>query len=169
MAKLQTSIILEILGRPPEHVTEALNTLITKLSSEKGVKILEKTCHEPLPVEDTKDLFTSFAEIMLELDSISDYLGVLFAYMPANIELINPEKIILSNSDLNDLGNKLVRRLHDYDAITKKVILEHDIVLKKLQEVAPHLFQQPAHPTQSEQVPQQTNPQQEKPKKKKKK
>jgi len=143
MAKLQANIILEILGRPQEHVTEALNGIVAKLGTEKGVKILDKTCHEPLPVQDSKDLFTSFAEVMLELDSLENYLLVLFGYMPANIELIAPEKITLSNIDLNDLGNKLVQRLHNYDAITKKVLVEHDIVLKKLQEVAPHLFQQP--------------------------
>ncbi len=144
MEKLQIGIILEILGRPKENVKEALNNLVAKLGSESGIKILEKTLHEPKPVKDSKDLFTAFADILLELDSLNNYFGILFAYMPSHVEIIHPEKIHLSNFDFNDIGNKLVLRLHDYDAITKKAIYEREILLKKLQEVAPHLFKQQA-------------------------
>ena len=136
-------MVLEILGRPKEHVSEALNLLINKLGAEKGVKILEKTNHEPIPVESSKDLFTSFTELALELESLNDYFGVLFAYMPAHIEIIHPEKIAMGNIDLNELGNRLIQRLHDYDAITKKALVEKEIITKKLYEVAPHLFKQP--------------------------
>jgi len=139
MSKLQTNMVIEILGRPPEHVTEAINGIVDKIGTEKGVKILERTCHEPIPVEGSKNLFTTFADIMVELDSLDDYFKVMFTYMPSHIELISPEKITLINSDLNTLGNKLMQRLHEYDAITKKVIIEHDLALKKLQEVAPEL------------------------------
>lgn len=143
MEKLQTNIILEILGRPPEHIKEALNTLTAKLGSENGIKIIEKTIHEPIPVKDSKDLFTTFADITLELESLINYFSIIFSYMPSHIELINPEKIILTNIDFNDLGNKLIQRMHDYDAITKKALNDNKILMEKLQEVAPHLFNQP--------------------------
>lgn len=159
MSKIQTSMVIEILGRPPEHVTEAINGIVEKIGTEKGVKLLEKTCHEPIPVEGSKDLFTTFADIMVELDSLDDYFKVMFTYMPSHIELISPEKITLINSDLNMLGNKLMQRLHEYDAITKKVILEHDIALKKLQEVAPHLVSE-VNPQQAPLLP--SKPQQSK-------
>ncbi len=142
MAKLQANMILEILGRPQEHVKEALNALVTRLGSENGIKLLEKKHHEPIPVENSKDLFTAFAELTLELESLNNYFGIMFAYMPAHIELIQPEKITLGNIDLNELGNKLLQRLHDYDAITKKALVENEILAKKLQEIAPHLFKQ---------------------------
>ena len=143
MEKLQASMVLEILGRPKEHVKEALSALISKLDSEKGIKVLEKTIHDAIPVENTKDLFTTFAEITIELESLHNYFGILFAYMPSNIELISPQKIDLTNLDLNDLGNKLISRLHDYDAITKKTLYENEILVKKLKEIAPNLFKQP--------------------------
>ncbi len=143
MAKFQANMILEILGRPQEHVKEALNALVTKLGSENGIKLLEKTHHEPIPVENSKDLFTAFAELTLELESLNNYFGIMFAYMPAHIELVQPEKITLGNIDLNELGNKLIQRLHDYDAITKKALVENEILVKKLQEIAPNLFKQP--------------------------
>ncbi len=134
MGKLQVSIILEILGRPKEHLTESLNALIDKMNTEKGTRVKEKTIHEPVLVKDSKDLFTTFSEVFLELDSLEEYFEIMFRYMPSHIELINPEEIALQNSDLNQLASKLMQRLHDYDALAKKALMENDILLKRLNE-----------------------------------
>ncbi|MCX8158708.1 MAG: hypothetical protein N3D20_00200 [Candidatus Pacearchaeota archaeon] len=144
MKNLQVDIVLEILGRPKDYIKTALEQLIERLSKEKGVKIISQKIHEAKEIENKKDLFTSFAEVSLELDSLSSFFGILFAYMPANVELISPEKIELSNAELNELGNKLIARLHDYDAITKKIIVERNIALNELKKYAPHLFKKPS-------------------------
>lgn len=139
--KLQAQIILEILGRPPEHVTEALKLLVKNLGAEKGVRVISSKIHKPKPVENTKDLFTAFADVMLELDALENYFGILFGYMPSHIELIEPQSVTLTNFYLNDLANKLISRLHSYDAIVKKVSVDRELLLSKLKEIAPHLFQ----------------------------
>jgi len=156
MEKIQVFLVLEILGRPKEHVKEALNTIVMRMGSEKGVKIINKTYHDPVLVEGSKELFTTFAEVGLELDSLATYLGIVFAYMPSNIEVVKPEQLILTKSDLNSLANTLTQRLHNYDAVTKQALAERDNVIKKLYEIAPQLFQQKL---QTPQVPQtsQTN------------
>ena len=144
MEKLQAQIIIEILGRPPEHVEEALNTLISRMASEKGVKVLEKVIHKPVLVKDQKNLYTAFAEITLELDAITNLLGIAFAYLPSNIELIYPERIDFGNADLSSILNRLTQRLHSYDAITKKALADKEILLRRLAEVAPELFKKGA-------------------------
>jgi hypothetical protein len=148
MEKIRANLIIEILGRPPENVTEALTGIVDKLNTEKGMKIIDKTIHKPVTVKDSKDLYTSFAEVMVELDSVAHYFQVLFAYMPSHIEIISPSTIDLSNYDLNQIGNILAQRLHNYDAVAKNTIAERDIILEKLREIAPHLFKQQA-PEQS--------------------
>ena len=140
MVKFNVRIIIEILGRPPEHIKSSLSALIDRLGKEKGVKITERKIHEPIEVQDSKSLYTTFAEVIAELENLDTYMGIVFAYMPANIEIISPEQIILSNQELNLLANKLSARLHDYDNLTKRVVMERDSFLGKLQEVAPHLF-----------------------------
>lgn len=132
--KLQARLIIEILGRPSETVKEALNTVVVKMGTEKGVKILEKTYHKPIPVKDVKDLFTAFAEVSVELDSLANYFGLIFGYLPANIEIINPEKFSLLNQELNELGHALTQRLHNYDAIAKRLVFERDVLAKRLNE-----------------------------------
>jgi hypothetical protein len=140
MEKVQAIFVLEILGRPPEHLSSSLEMLVNKLGSEKGVKILNKTLNEPVKVEKSETLYTSFAEIELEFESLDVLLSIIFSYMPAHIEIIHPERLNISNANLNDLFNVLVRRLHEYDAITKKVLFERDKVLEKLKELNPELF-----------------------------
>ncbi len=140
MDKLQATMVLEILGRPAEHIKNALSSLVERLGSEKGVKVTEKMIHEPVDVKESKDLYTTFAEVSVELDSLANYFGILFAYMPAHIEIIYPTNFKLSNAEFNELGNKLLARLHEYDAITKKSIYERNFVMKKLKEIAPNLF-----------------------------
>jgi len=160
MGDIHVSLIIEILGRPEEHVKEALKTVVTKLGAEKGVKLITKNYHEPKAVEDSKDLFTTFAEVDIEIESLANYFGILFAYMPAHIEITQPEKITLHNSELNELGNSLMQRLHNYDAIVKTTVNERNFLLKKIEEISPELFKQLT--TQPESAPQE----EKKPKKK---
>ncbi len=142
MGEIKATLVLEILGRPAEHLKNALTELIDKLGAEKGIKILDKTVHEPAAVKEGKDLFTSFAEVSVEFETLENYFGTIFAYMPAHIEINSPSKFPLSNAELNEFGNKLLARLHDYDAITKKFIFERNFLINKLKESAPELFNQ---------------------------
>jgi len=167
MEKIQVNLILEVLGRPADYVKETVEALISKISAENGIKVLEKVLHDPLPIENSKDLFTSFVELELELDSLEIYFNIIFAYMPSNIEIVKPQKLALSNLDFNLLANKLVTRLHDYDALAKKAILENEILAGKLHEVAPHLFKN--QPSAQETAPEVKKPEKisKKPSKKK--
>lgn len=140
MEPLQIQLILEILGRPAENVKQALASIVTKLSNEQQVKILEHTLHEPVPVKDVKDLYTAFADITLEIRSLDAYFNVLFMYLPSHVELLYPENISLSNAELNAFANSIMQRMHQYDATVKNVLVERDIFLRKIQELAPQVL-----------------------------
>mgnify|MGYP001591207387 FL=1 len=142
MKKIKARMILEILGRPPEHIQEAMTALLQRLKSEPGVKILEETHNHVVPVEENKDFFTTFSEIVFEVDSLTMYYGVIFAYMPSNVEVLSPQEVVMGNADLNEITGILTQRLHDYDSIAKRMVSERHILEQKLREVAPHLFQQ---------------------------
>lgn len=153
MENIRVAIILEMLGKPKEHLAEAMAKILSSLESEKGVKVAGKTVHEPVPVKESDSLFTTFAEVELEIDTLDNYLRIMFAYLPSHVEVIYPEKLSVSNTALNDLGNAVVQRMHNYDAIVKKVLADRDILVKKLQEVAPHLFRQQKPVQASEEKP----------------
>ncbi len=140
MEPLTVHAILEVLGRPAENVTDALKIIVDKMKAEKELKLISHKIHEPVPVKDSDNLFTSFVEVELELPSLNHLFSFLFVYMPANIEISYPENLTLSNQDLNQMTNQLMHRMHQYDAIAKNALSEKDFVMKKLYEVAPHLF-----------------------------
>jgi len=167
MEKIQANAVIEILGRPKEYIYDSLKNLIkVKIANEKGIKVIEQDVHEPVLAKDSKDLFTTFAEITLDFDSLDVYLNFMFAYMPSHLDIAYPEELVLKNEDLNLLGNRLSQRLHDYDAIVKNALMENEILKKKLMEVAPHLFNQQT-PKISEVNPPKTKARKAKPKKKK--
>jgi len=133
--KVSAVMILDIIGRPPEHLVESLEKIIEDMGKEQGVTLKSKKIKEPAPMKDQKDFYTTFAEIEVEVDEIL-YLAILmFKYMPAHIEIISPELIALSNNGFNDILNELTRRLHGYDEIARIMQVEKQILLKKIQEL----------------------------------
>jgi len=137
---IQVQFVIEILGRPPEHIEEALKTVALKIDAEPGVNVLEKAFNEPKLVEGSNDMYTAFAEVVLEVDKMGTLFHLLFTYMPAHVEVITPERSEMSNAEINDLANRIMQRLHDYDALAKKFMNDRQILLKQLYEHAPQLF-----------------------------
>ena len=150
MENIKLSIILEILGRPPENVTSAMNNLIEQLSKEKGVILKSKKVNDPVPVKDSKDLYTTFSEIDLEVESIDILFFIAFKYMPSNFEITYPENLKVKNEELTQAINQLVQRLHSYDALAKNVVAERDFLAKRLIHYEPQLFRQPQNVPQQE-------------------
>ena len=140
MEKMTVSCVIEILGKPKEHVADSLKALIDKIASEKGMLLKEKKLHEPIQVKEST-LFTSFAELTIELDSAFNLFGLVFGYLPSNIEVISPEKFSFSNQDLTEIATRISQRLHEYDGLTKHALADRNLFLQKLKEVAPDVAQ----------------------------
>lgn len=134
MEPLQTRFIIEILGRPALHVKETLQNVVEKLGQEKGVKLTHTKTHDSRPVEGAPNMFTSFAEVEATFDSIQTYLGIIFAYMPSNVEVIAPSSITLSNEEMSILGNQLISRLHLYESVAKRLVSEREILINRLKD-----------------------------------
>jgi len=131
---INAMMIIEVIGRPPEHLTETLNKIISQIDEEKGVNVKEKKVNEPVLMKDQKDFYTSFAEVGIEVEEILELAMLMFKYMPAHIEIISPELIALTNNGWNDILNELARRLHGYDEIARIIQVEKNILEKKLKE-----------------------------------
>jgi|TARA_Y100000034_G_scaffold1394_2_gene1745 hypothetical protein len=132
MSKIKAKLIIEIMGRPPEHVKEALNTLVVRLGSEKGVSVIDKQYHEPKPIEESKDLFIAFADVDAEFENIESFFNILMGYMPAHAEIYEPEKFKLDASNINELGNFILGKLHRYDSIAKRALMERNMIAEQL-------------------------------------
>tara|TARA_Y100000310_G_scaffold239285_2_gene242872 strand:- start:2254 stop:2748 length:495 start_codon:yes stop_codon:yes gene_type:complete len=133
MEEVKAIIMLEILGRPPEHIKKILNDIVDKLSKEKDVSITEKKIAEPKPVPEQEDIFSSFAEIELKTP-IEKLMAICFGYMPSHIEIIYPEDLKMKNSSFNGLFNELMGKLHQYDELAKAMMMERQMIQKQIQD-----------------------------------
>ena len=141
--KIHASFILEILGRPSEHIIESMKGIIKKLDEEKGIKIIESKIHPPKKIEDANQkeknedlaLYTTFAEIEAEIDDINSLLILAFNYMPSNIEIISPENFLIKNGDISGILTNTILRLHRYDEIAKRLTIDKKILEDKLKEI----------------------------------
>ncbi len=131
---IKAVFILEIIGRPAEHLTKTLNKLIDEIDKEKGVKVVERKIKEPVELKNNKDFYTTFSEVEIEVEEISQLAGLMFKYMPANIEIIEPELIALSNNRWSDILSELTRRLHGYDEIARVLQMQTAKLQRELKE-----------------------------------
>jgi hypothetical protein len=130
---IKAKFILEILGRPAEHLKTALAELTDKIGAEKGVSFLHKEIHEPKKVEKTQNLWTAFADIDLSFESLPIMLNTIMTYLPAHIEVYEPEMFKMNAFEMNDFANFVVQKLHNYDALAKRMMGEREILISKLE------------------------------------
>ena len=136
-------MILEMMGRPKEHVEKFMQDFLEKIGMEKGIKITKTETHKPkiierkdkegkkIEVKEGEEMYSLFSEIEVESETISDFTRVVFAYLPSHVEIISPTDFSMENFEVNSLFNEISRKLHEYDAIAKRALMENQILQNK--------------------------------------
>jgi hypothetical protein len=133
--KINSIMIIEAMGRPADHLVDVLNEICDNISKEKGVELTERKVNEPKAVKDKKDLFTTFAEIEVSVEEPLILALLMFKYMPAHVEVIEPENFTLGNNDYGELLTEITRRLHKYDELARIMQMEKEILTNKIKKL----------------------------------
>lgn len=131
---LQVHLVFEVLGKPAKHVEETLKIILEKFEKEKNLELVEKKIYEAKPVGEKKNVFTTFAEVEILIEKLPRLMDIVFDYMPSSIEIVKPINFVFKLEDANVLLNDLAARLHQYDALTKTLKIEREILAKRLSE-----------------------------------
>mgnify|MGYP000493729598 CR=1 FL=1 len=129
---IRCNIVLEVLGRPAEYLNEIIRKVVDDLEKEKNIAVVEKKFHDPSPCE---NMFTTFAELDLMMRDMQVLLEFIMLYMPSHIEIIEPSEIKMNLHSANDFANKIVAKMHQYDAIAKRFKFENSLMKNKLKEL----------------------------------
>lgn len=132
---IRATIILDIIGIPKEYLVKTLEDLIKSMDEEKGVHVTAKKINEPVLMKNNNKFYTTFAEVDLEVEDILYLSIIMFKYMPAHIEILEPELIALTNTGWTDILSELTRRLHGYEEIARVIQLENAKMQKRIQEL----------------------------------
>ena len=131
---LKVVLIIEVLGRPAEHVTDALKKILAVMKSDKNLIILEKKAYKPKRAKNARDLFTSFMEIEALAKGMRGLYDICLDYMPSSIEIIEPSELRMNLHQANSVVNEFVGRLHKHNEVSNKLASENQILRAKLQE-----------------------------------
>ena len=132
--KIHVMFVLEMIGRPPEHLTYSMNEIIKNIQNLDGVEIKKKKIFEPKKIEGEKNLYSMFVEIEALFENIEILTEVLFTYIPSHFEIIEPEEMRIKNVEITDMITKIIQRLHQVDEIAKVLTMEKTILQNKLAE-----------------------------------
>ncbi|MFH1521518.1 MAG: hypothetical protein ABIF18_01015 [archaeon] len=125
---VRSIMIVEMAGRPAEHLTEALEKHIGILNDVKDITVHSIKVSEPREIElpegenkisPNEKMWTAFAEADFECESFARLSETMFDFMPSSIEVIEPSKITLGMTEITDLLNNISGRMHRYDEIAK--------------------------------------------------
>jgi len=133
--KIRAIIVVEMLGRPLEHLTKTFSEYFEKMKEESFMKVLSQKIFEPKKLEQSETLYTCFGEVEFEVSGFVNLTDVIFKYMPASVEIIEPNYVEMNSVDVNDLLNSVSGRLHRYDEIAKGAQIQIGRLAKRLQEV----------------------------------
>ena len=134
---ITANFILEIIGRPKDHLVQVLGDIISKIDTEKKTSVVSKQIHEPTVMKNQPEFFTTYAEIEIEVEELMYLVSLIFKYMPAHIEIISPERVVLDNNNLSEILSELARKLHGYDELARMMQADRKMLLKKIEELTP--------------------------------
>ena len=130
--KITAIMIIEVAGRPPEYLTNSMQLHIEKLNQLNGVRLVSSKISEPRVVESEKDLYTCFAEVEVEADSLARLMDLVFDFMPSSMEIIDPVDLELNCQEATMFVNDLAGRLHKYDEVAKIARMQVQQLTNKL-------------------------------------
>ena len=136
--KVRSNIILEILGKPKEHVDNALKMYIEKIKDDDNAAIiLNEKIHNS--VEQKDGFFSAFAELEIISEDLQALIGFCFDYMPSSVEIVAPEEMIMKQVEITNTINDLQAKLHNLDMAIKTTRSENDFLRRNMNSLVRNL------------------------------
>lgn len=120
---IHARIVIEILGKPKEHVHKTLSLVLEKLRTEKHVEVVKYEQYDTQKQDDS-DMFTAFAEVELLAKDTDALFNIMYEYMPSSIEIIDMESKELTPHMLSDISMDFLGRMHQADSVAKQHVAE---------------------------------------------
>ena len=122
------NVLIELVGKPKEHIEKTMQGYVEKIMKEEDMEVIESSIAELKEFETgakeegmVKDMWSTFSELDIMIKNMPALTQLCLNYMPASVEIIEPEKITYTREDLSIFFNDLQARLHQLDLIAKQM------------------------------------------------
>lgn len=126
---IRARIIIEVLGKPKEHVEEAIKGYLNKIRQDDNVMVVKDNTSDSVEKE---GFWLVFAEIEIVVKGLQKLIAFCFEYMPSSLEIIKPTSFTTTNNELAGFFNDLQARLHNVDMIVKQLKSENSFVKRNM-------------------------------------
>ncbi|MDD5086480.1 MAG: hypothetical protein PHV16_01880 [Candidatus Nanoarchaeia archaeon] len=127
--KILVRAIVEIVGKPKEHVENSLKVVVEKIKEGKDLKIIDEKIFDAEPYE---KMFSAFVELELLLNNIDSLIGFCFDYMPSSLEIVEPEKMKFNSNELAAVLNDMVGKLQNINVRATQNNIEQQSIKKSM-------------------------------------
>jgi len=131
MNEITFQAMIEVLGKPKEHVESALKIYVEKIRQDKAYQILKLIIASPKKRE-KEELWSAFAEVKIKTTEISKLVHFCIDYMPSMIEVLEPIELKMQDIELSDFLSDLQAKLHGIDMVAKQVHMENDLLKRNM-------------------------------------
>ena len=121
MEKIKVKTIVEIVGIPKEHVEKTMNRVVELINKHDKFELIN---HKLREAKEIKGLWSTFCEFEINFLNFEDLGTFCFEFMPSSVEVISPEIVKCDSKEVEDILNDMLTKMHQYDMVLKKVILE---------------------------------------------
>lgn len=147
--KIRAIMIIEIAGRPANHVRDSLKAHTAQIRSIKDICVENENISDPRLMEIpeqpgqekpavVQEMYTCFSEIEFTTNSFAKLTDIVFDFMPSSIEIIEPSELEFNLADATTYLNTLAGRLHKYDEIAKISQMQTQQLAQKMQMMQMH-------------------------------
>jgi hypothetical protein len=136
--KILCRAIVEVIGKPKEHVEKAIKSVIESAKEIEGLKVVKADIEEVKSLKEEKlskteekiqnaagELFSTFAEIEFTAKNLEVVASFCFEFLPSSLEIIEPEHIEINVHDVSKLMNDLLSKIHNADMAVKRLNFEN--------------------------------------------
>ena len=124
-AHIRCRTIIEVLGKPKEHVENSIKEYIEHIKQDSELVILSEEYSE---LKEQGNLWSQFVELDLVVKGTQKLISFCFEYMPSSIEVAKPENLGMTNREISSFLNDLQARLHNVDMVVKQLKAENDFL-----------------------------------------
>lgn len=129
--KILFRAVVEVLGKPKEHVDSTLKGYLKKLRENSKYEVLKEDLAE-LKQHEESELWMAFAELEIKTSGVADIIDFCFDYMPSLIEIIEPEELQLDSLTISSFLNDMQAKLHGVDMLAKQMKIENQLTNQSL-------------------------------------
>jgi len=128
--KIIAKVIIQMMGAPKKHIEETLKMYVDKIKKDHEHINVLKEYQSPAEKQKESKLYNVFSELEIEALGTENLVWFCFDYMPASIEIIEPEKLVYESRDFTGFLNDLQAKMHKVDMAIKNLSAENQVVKK---------------------------------------